>query len=137
MKKNKEEARRWLEQAEYDLKSAKTNFEAKIYSYTCFMCEQSAQKSLKAYLYFKGERYVWEHSILKLSERCGKYDSDFEKIKSIGAILDKYYLTTRYPDAIPPPAAPFESFTEKEAQDAINFATEILDLVKSKIGGDK
>jgi len=44
----------------------------------------------------------------------------------------KYYLTTRYPDAIAPPAIPFQSFTEKEAKEAIKFATKILNLVKRK-----
>jgi len=46
MKKNREEALRWLDQAEYDLESAKRNYENEIYAYACFMCEQSAQKTL-------------------------------------------------------------------------------------------
>jgi HEPN domain-containing protein len=133
MKKSKEEAIGWLKQAEYYLEAAKRNFDQKIYSYACFMCEQSAQKALKSYLYFKGERYIWEHSIQKLAEKSEKYDKEFAEIKEIGMILDKYYLTTRYPDAIAPPAIPFQSFTEKEAKEAINFATKIFNLVKRKI----
>ena len=133
MKRSKEEALRWLKQAEYDLESAKRNFEQKIYSYVCFMCEQSAQKALKAYLYFRGERYIWEHSIQKLAEKAEKYDKDFATIQEMGMILDKYYLTTRCPDAIAPPALPFQSFTEKEAKEAIDLATKILNLVKEKI----
>ncbi len=125
---------KWLAQAEFDLDSARINFEAQIYAYTCFMCEQSAWNSLKAYLYFKGERYVWEHSIQKLSERCSKYDEEFIKFQEAGAVLDKYYLTTRYPDAVAPPAIPYQSFTKKEAQEAINLATEIFNFVKNKIG---
>ena len=58
MKRNKEEAQRWIKQAEYDLKSAKINFDGENYAYTCFIFKQSAQKSLKAYLYFRGERFV-------------------------------------------------------------------------------
>lgn len=133
MKKNRGEALRWLEQAEYDLNSARKNFEAKINSYACFMCEQSVQKALKAYLYFKGDRYIWEHSIQQLVERAQKYDKEFLKLQETGAILDKYYLTTRYPDVIAPPALPYKSFTEKEAMESINLATEVLNFVKEKI----
>jgi len=137
MKKSKEEAERWLIQAEHEFQFAKRIFEEKIYSYTCFMCEQSAQKSFKAYLIFKGQRYVWEHSIQKLVERCQSFDSEISKFRKYGAKLDKYYLSTRYPDALPFPAIPYESYTEEEAQEAINFAHEILEFVKNKIGGEE
>ncbi|MEW6686297.1 MAG: HEPN domain-containing protein [Candidatus Edwardsbacteria bacterium] len=135
MRKNKEEAERWFKQASYDFESAKRNFEQKIYSYTCFMCEQAAQKVLKAYLILKGERYIWEHSIQKLVERCSKYDEVFRNLRESGAILDKYYLTSRYPDAIAPPAIPYESYTKKEAKEAIDLVEEILNLVRNKIEG--
>jgi HEPN domain-containing protein len=137
MKKSKQECLRWLEQAEYDLYSAKRNFEQKIYAYTCFICEQSAQKAIKAYLYLKGERYIWEHSIQKLIEKSKDYDEEFAKFIETGAILDKYYLTTRYPDAIAPPAVPYKSFTEKEAKEAINLASKLLNFVKNKIRSEK
>ncbi|NWG32625.1 MAG: HEPN domain-containing protein [Rhodocyclaceae bacterium] len=133
MKKNREEALRWLDQAEYDLESAKRNYENEIYAYACFMCEQSAQKTLKAYLYFKGERYIWEHSIQKLVEKCKNYDEEITKFLTTGAILDKYYLTTRYPDAIAPPAVPYQSFTRKEAEEAIHLTSELFLFVKNKI----
>ncbi len=135
MKKNKEESLRWLEQAKYDLECAKKNFKEEIYAYSCFMCEQSAQKVIKAFLYFKGERYVWEHSIQKLVEKAKNYDKEFIRFLDTGAILDKYYLTTRYPDAIAPPAVPYKSFTKKEAKEAINLASELLIFVKDKIEG--
>jgi len=133
MKRSKEEAERWLKQAEFDLHSAKKNYEQKIYSYTCFLCEQSAQKALKAYLFFKGERYVLEHSIKKLVENCSKFDAEFSLFEKHGAKLDKYYLSTRYPDALPFPAIPYESYTEEDAQEAIKLASEILNFVKNKI----
>jgi HEPN domain-containing protein len=135
MKNNHKEALRWIQQAEYDLDSAKKNFSLGIYAYVCFMCEQSVQKSLKAYLYFRGERFVWEHSIQKLVEKAGRFDPGFARFREAGAILDKYYLTTRYPDALAPPSLPFESFTEREAQVSIEIAEEVLMFVKGAIKG--
>lgn len=137
MKKNKEEALRWLRQAEYNLKVAEHNLIAKFYSTSCFMSEQSAQVALKSYLIFKTGRYVSIHSVKKLAERCLQYDTDFEKIIEYGKILDRYYIPTRYPDALAPPAVPFESYTENDAKEAIKFVKEIIDKVKEKIGGKK
>ncbi len=129
-----EERKRWLEQAEYDLEAAKALFEAKIFSYTCFLAEQSAQKSLKAYLYFKGERFVWEHSVQKLAEKCASYDKEFERFIEIGGILDRFYLATRYPDAVAPPALPYELYSPKEAEHSLQLAQQILNFVKAKTG---
>ena len=70
MKRNKEEAWRWLDQARHDFEVAKSNFDAGFYSDTCFMCEQAAQKVLKAYIIYQGKRYVWAHSIQELARIC-------------------------------------------------------------------
>ena len=133
MKRSREEANRWLEQAKYDFQSAKRMDEQKDYSNACFFSEQAGQKALKAYLYFKGERYIWEHSVFKLAIKCTNYERNFDKIIDGGKILDRYYLTTRYPDAIAPPGIPYESFTEKDASEAISYAKKILEMVKNRL----
>ena len=133
MRRSKSEAYRWLEQAKYDLRAAKRLFEQRDYSNTCFFAEQAGQKALKAYLYAAGERYVWEHSLFKLALKCRAYESAFEEVADYGKILDRYYLTTRYPDALAPPAVPYESFTEGDAQDALRYATCIVELVDQKV----
>lgn len=133
MRKNREEAERWLKQAEYDLGVAQINFDQDIYSYACFIAEQTAQKALKAFIVFNGERFVWEHSVQKLADRCSEYDSAFKRFKEYGAVFDKFYLTTRYPDALAPPAVPYESYTRVEAAQAIRFAEEIVAAVKGKL----
>ena len=97
MKKGKEEALRWLRQAEYNLKVAESNSNAGFYASACFMSEQSAQLALKSYLIFKTGRYVSIHSVKKLAEGCLQYDTDFEKTVEYGKILDRYYIPTRYP----------------------------------------
>jgi HEPN domain-containing protein len=71
--------------------------------------------------------------IQKLAEKAKDYDREF-KIQDL--ILDKY-LTTRYPDVIALQAIPFESFTEKEARQAIDLATELFDSVKEKIESNR
>lgn len=133
MKRNKEDALRWLAQAEHDFKVARHNFQAQHYSDTCFMAEQSAQKALKAYLLTRGKRFVWEHAIQSLAEMCQSYDEAFKDLIEEGMILDRYYITTRYPDALAPPAVPYKSYTKKEGAQALRIAGKVLNLVRQRI----
>jgi HEPN domain-containing protein len=48
--------------------------------------------------------------------------------------LDRYYIPTRCQDALTPPAIPYETYTEKDAQEAIEFAEKIVKLVKNELG---
>lgn len=135
MKKNKEEALRWLKQAEYNLQVAESNLKEGFYSASCFMSEQSAQVALKAYLIYKTGRYITMHSIKKLAEKCLEHGNEFQKIVEYGKILDRYYIPTRYPDALAPPAIPAEIYTEKDSTEALNFTKEIIEKVSQKIKG--
>lgn len=57
-KKPSDEGRRWLEQAEEDLKSAEYLLEKGRYYLVCFLSQQIAEKALKAFIYHKGEDLV-------------------------------------------------------------------------------
>lgn len=127
------ETQRWFRQAEHDLKVAQKNLKEDFFSDVCFMTEQASQKGLKAYLFFTGERFVPLHSVTKLALDCAKKDKGFAAIVDYGRILDKYYIPTRYPDALAGPSAPFEVYTQREAEEALRYARKILNLVKKKI----
>jgi HEPN domain-containing protein len=109
MKNPKETSRRWLAQAEYNLSMARSLLESGFWSGACFQSEQTAQLALRAFLYSKARRYILIHSIRELIQECGKEDAAFLALADYGGILDRYYLSTRYPDALPAPAIPFES----------------------------
>ena len=133
MKNHVGEAHRWFRQAEHDLEVAQKHLKEKFFSDVCFMAEQSSQKGLKAYLFFTGERFVLSHSVTQLALDCAKKDKGFEAIIDCGKILDKYYIPTRYPDALAGPSAPFEVYTQSEAEEALKYAIKIVDLVRKKI----
>ncbi len=133
MKTPVETARRWLAQAEHNLSMARSLFAGGFSAGVCFHSEQTAQLVLKAYLFRRGRRFVNIHSVRVLVLECGKEDSDFSPMADYGAFLDRYYLATRYPDVLPAPAVPYESFTALEARQALGYAEEIVELVKSKI----
>jgi HEPN domain-containing protein len=130
MKNPKETSRRWLAQAEHSLRMMGSLLEGRFWAGACFQAEQTAQLALKAFLFWRGRRFVNIHSIRALALECGKEDAQFLAFENYGIFLDRYYLATRYPDALPAPAIPFESFTQQEAQQALGYATEIVELVK-------
>jgi HEPN domain-containing protein len=129
MKPGREAALRWLRQAEHDLAIARGHQERGDFSDACFMAEQSAQKALKAFLIGHGQRSVPIHSVAQLTERCAQSDPAFVVHITAGRVLDQYYIPTRYPDALAPPAVPFESYTQEQGITAVAAAQAIIALV--------
>jgi HEPN domain-containing protein len=133
MKNNLEEAKRWLNEAEKDLEAAKVLKEKELFHLSCFHSEQAAQKALKSYLYFKGERFIFINSVGKLALTSVEFDEEFRKILRNAEKLDRYYIPTRYPDALAFPAVPSESYNIEDAETALNDANLIFNFVKNKI----
>lgn len=136
MKTPLETGRRWLAQAEHSLIATQVLLDADLWAEACFHSEQTAQLALKAFLFFKGRRYVNIHSVQTLASECATEDPDFSPFGTYGSFLDRFYLTTRYPDALPDPAIPFQSFSQEEANQAMNNTSEIVALVRDKIPAD-
>ena len=128
-----DEARRWLKQAEHVLAVARTLLRDECFAECCFHAEQTGQLVLKAFLYGQGERFVNLHSVKQLVERCATYDAAFGPAVDAGKILDQYYIPTRYPDAIGFPGVPFETYTARQADEAVQLATTIINLVRSRV----
>lgn len=128
-----ETAGRWLAQAEHSLIITRFLLENGMGAGACFHSEQTAKLALKAFLFGRGSRYVTMHSVRELAAWCAEEDDAFSSFVDYGTSLDRYYLSTRYPDALPEPAVPFESFTEKEAREALGYASEIVEAVKARV----
>ncbi len=113
----------WLEQAKNDFLFAKTARAEKFFAQTCFICQQVAGKALKSVLYARGAKAVITHSLMDLCEEL-KINS---KLRKAAGVLDQYYLSARYPDALPG-GAPYQVFTEEQAKEAIQFADLFLEV---------
>lgn len=129
----KEEAQRWLKQAESALHVTRILLHEECYAECCFHAEQAAQLALKALLYGHGERSVPIHSVRQLVERCAMHDPAFQQMVDAGKVLDQYYIPTRYPDAIGFPSVPSEIYTEKQSQEALELATTLMHAVRSSL----
>lgn len=133
MKTPLETARRWLAQANDCLGQGRALLESSFWAGACFQAEQASQMALKAYLFWRGRRFVQIHSVRTLAQECVREDAAFLPFEDYGIILDRYYLATRYPDVLPAPAVPFESFTQSEARQALAYAAEIVELVQDRV----
>jgi len=103
-----------------------------LYAEACFFCQQCAEMALKAFLYRQGRRDFRLHSIQALLNECSSYNEEFQKILRLGRMLDRFYLTTRYPDAVLD-VLPYETVDEQDAGEALKAARHILDFVKSSL----
>lgn len=127
-----EEGKRWLEQAEEDLKWSGDLAKRGGYHIACFLAQQVGEKALKAFLYARGDELIIGHSVERLCAEAARFDEEFaEKVKT-WSILDGYYVTTRYPNSLPD-SIPARVYTAQAATDAVNIAGEIVGFVRGRI----
>ena len=131
MKNPQKNALRWIRDAENTLRQGQMNCQMEAYNVACFLAEQSAQKSLKAVRYLDGSRFISTHSVTELIREISQTRPGFLPIRSQAAVLEQYYLTTRYPDAVAEPAIPSEIFTKGQAEEALRIARSIFEMCKS------
>ena len=95
------EARRWWQQAQADLAVVRTLRSAGHHAAACFQSQQTAEKALKAVLFARGVRVVLGHSVRELVRQCAVHDATFAGVVESAALLDQFYIATRYPTGIP------------------------------------
>lgn len=125
MKRPLNEARRWLLQAENDLRFAELAVREGFNAQACFVCQQSGEKALKALAYALGDRQVLGHSLFVLVEKLEDSYPSLASLSEDAGILDQYYIGTRYPNGIPD-GVPYEVYSERQAREAIEMARRII-----------
>src|SRR3990172_6888338 len=127
-----DEAGRWLEQADDDLRWAKHLRDAGAHNIACFLAQQVAEKALKALLYHQGEELVMGHSVKDLCERAAAAMPDIADQCAHWGALDGFYVPTRYPDALPG-SIPARVYDRRSADGAVASATEVVETVRAKM----
>ncbi|MDR4497214.1 MAG: HEPN domain-containing protein [Candidatus Scalindua sp.] len=95
----------------------------------CFLCQEAAEKYLKAYLISKGWELKKTHDIVELLEYCSDYDDDFDQLVEAGRVLNDYVVEGRYPGNIS-----FETIEIVQAQEAYKLAENIKECVVARLG---
>ena len=122
MKEPRLEALRWLRQAENDLLYARLGLREGFSAQVCFLCQQIAEKALKSVHYGKlAKRIVYGHSLVELAQELG-VGSDLHRDL---ALLDQYYIPTRYPNGLPG-GAPYEVYSPAQAEAAVAICDRVI-----------
>ncbi len=101
-----------------------------LYAQACFHAQQVVEKVLKGHLKRQGGQVPRTHSIVDLARLAAEEGLHRELSRRLSA-LDAFYLTTRYPDAVP---SDKDRPARKEADEALGLAKETLRWVRSTIG---
>jgi len=130
--KNRREAERWFKTAQGDLDSAMILLKNNRYAHACFHSQQSGEKAVKAVWYYL-DADPWGHSIKKLLQDLEQVDlNTYEKFKALekcAVLLDRFYITTRYPNGLPE-LTPEEAYLEEDAVQCIENAGKIINAVR-------
>lgn len=119
----------WFAQARKDLLWGESSLESGHFAQACFVAQQVAEKALKSLAFFRGHDLVKSHSLVQILKDM-KINGELE---SYGRQLDLYYLSTRYPDALPDHSIPSESFDMNQARSALDMAKVFLDKVSEEM----
>ena len=129
--KNRIEAKRWLHTADDDLDSAIILKENRKFAHSCFHARQAAEKALKAFWYHS-DADPWGHSVKRLIDDLESVNiclfEIFKNVSRQGALLDRFYIPTRYPNGLPD-ITPDVAFNEDDANVCVANAGIIIRAV--------
>ncbi len=128
----REEARRWLAQAQNDLAFTEHAMRGGFHAQACFHAQQVAEKAVKAVHYLRGARVVIGHSVDGLLEALETAGLSVNELRPLAAQLDLHYIPTRYPNGLPG-NLPFEVYSAVQASDALAAARRIVDFARDQV----
>lgn len=123
----------WFIFANDDLTAAIALLERDLYHLTCFHAQQATEKALKAYFVSLGQTPPKTHTLQELAERMNVTFPLIVPFRHHLMVLDRYYIPTRYPDALPgslPEGLP----TRDQAEEAVSIARQLVGLIQTHIG---
>jgi HEPN domain-containing protein len=119
----------WFAQSKRDLEQARSSQAEGRHEWACFAAQQAAEKAAKALHLFLGQE-AWGHVISRLlSELPFAVPQD---LVHKGMVLDNFYLPTRYANGHPE-GAPFQHYGNIQSDEAIRYASEIVDFVRAQM----
>lgn len=114
----------WLYHAYQDMLAAKKLIEDKrLYSQVVFHCQQAIEKGLKAFMLYKQRKLFDGHNLAWLCKQAAMMEQDFVKWLSKCAMLNRYYIETRYPADIP------DEIDRELAEDILFAAEEMMEFI--------
>jgi HEPN domain-containing protein len=119
----------WLEQAQYDIDTAKAMLSSRRYLYVLFCCQQAVEKMLKAIIARKTSDFPPRlHNLLRLAETA-KLTLN-ESMHDFFGELSAYYIQSRYPEELQSLAKQvtpeIAADTLKKTEDALKWLPSVM-----------
>jgi len=124
----------WIRKAEGDYQVACRELETQppIPEAVCFHAQQGVEKALKAFLRSRQRSVPQVHSLRELLAICQRLDADARFLKDACKTLDRYYIPTRYPDALPG-TSPEGLPTRHDAEEAVELLRNALNWIEGRV----
>lgn len=119
----------WLAQARRDLENAHWETRGGFYEWACFICQQAAEKAVKA-VYHRLGGEAWGHSVTSLLEGLSEKICIDEQLLSCARALDRFYIPARYPNGWQA-GSPKDYYGKEDAEDALRCGEEVLRFCES------
>ena len=119
----------WFNQATRDLEQAESSQQAGRHEWASFAAQQAAEKAVKALHLHLGQE-AWGHVIARLLQVLPELVPVPKDLIEKGRVLDNFYIPPRYPNSHPQ-GAPFEHYGPLQSEEAIRYAREIIEFVRS------
>lgn len=123
----RERTQSWLTKAFIDIESAKSlasGTDRRLLEPDVYHCQQAAEKSVKAFLFYRDRRFDKTHDIEALINLALPLESTFEQWRTAAKLLTPYVAVYRYPGSPPSP-------TRRKFNQALQSATGIYTFVLS------
>lgn len=122
------EIREWRRKAEIDRGAAEAllHGEGTFPSVAVFLCQQAAEKMLKAYLTWRATPFGPIHDLRRLAELCATHDSTFDELREAAEVLTPYAVAVRYPGRVPDPDPGEAAAALRMAALVVTFVTDRL-----------
>lgn len=93
----------------------------------CFLSQQMAEKYLKGVAIFFGIKVEKVHDLLRLADLVAEKIPEIEKYRKTLALMNRYYIGTRYPGSA-------DNYDWPEAKEAFAAAKNIKKLILQIVG---
>ena len=125
------EARRWYQQATFDLKAAAWNIQGGFHDTACFLAQQAGEKALKSLLYYQGARReaLLSHSLIEMVQEAAKMLDTVSNLGEPARELDLHYIPSRHPNGLPA-GYPHRFYDRQTANRALEAAGRIVGAVR-------
>jgi len=124
------EAGRWFFFAREDFRMAELALKEGMYNQVCFHAQQCVEKLLKGFITYKGDIHPQTHKLADLLSPLSP--GPFDTLRDQIIILDRFYIPTRYPDALPGSLA--EGLpSAQDAKESLESARMVLKRVEGEL----